>query len=313
VLLGHPHPLWGTCFRRSCAQPGWRRVIVLAPFSHADLRQVAFLEPILPHCDVYLAITGSYWFSSIAASPVAHWRPKMVHLDLAIDRRDFPVLKPRFNPPGQRRFVYIGGREVAKNVGYLSQIAQAMPETSIAWMGRGSPAIRRLEPLGYLDFRTSVARQQVAGFDFMLTVGHADANPTTILEAMAWGLIPVCTPQSGYMGFPGIVNVPLDDPQRVAAILRNLQTMPEATLLDWQRQNWALLDSHFTWDRFTQQVVDAIESEARPPLERISWSCRASIRWAELRSPHFFLRPRPLKRLAQRMWRQYRQDRQGTP
>ena len=44
----------------------------------------------------------------------------------------------------------------------------------------------------------------------MITLGSADANPTTILEAMAWGLIPVCSVQSGYEGFSSIRNISID-------------------------------------------------------------------------------------------------------
>ena len=41
LLLGHPHPSPRTIFRTSARQPGWRRVVMLCPYAHGDLRQVA--------------------------------------------------------------------------------------------------------------------------------------------------------------------------------------------------------------------------------------------------------------------------------
>ncbi|HEX9045370.1 MAG TPA: hypothetical protein VF802_10125 [Candidatus Limnocylindrales bacterium] len=212
-----------------------------------------------------MAICGRFWFQWIQRSECAHWAPKMRHLDLAIDRDDFPVLRTQFHPPGRRRFCYIGSTASFKNTEYLTALAARLPDTEIAWIGRGQP-IRGLKPLGWADFSSDTGRALVSGFDFLVTVGRADANPTTILEAMAWGLIPVCTPQSGYAGVEGIVNVPLDDPAAAAAILARLNEAPEEELLALQAINWAALDQHYTWDRFAAQVVDAIESTESPAL-----------------------------------------------
>ena len=252
----------------------------MSPYHHGDRVQVAFLDDVLPHCDLYLAITGRYWFERVAASPFAHWAPMMRHLDLAVDRDDFPVTKRTFAPPGLRRVVYIGHSGWTKNPGYLSAIAAAAPEIAIGWVGGGKAGIPGLRPLGYHDFATDAGRASVAGYDFMLTVGRADANPTTILEAMAWGLIPVCTPESGYAGYPGIVNVPMDRPEEAAGVLRALQEMPDARLRAMQADNWAMLDRHFNWDRFARDVVAAVESGEAPGTTPVSrthrWALRAS-------------------------------------
>lgn len=295
ILLGHPHPAPWTCFRMSMGRPGWRKVIVLAPYHHGDLEQVAFLDPIVARADRFLAITGNYWAATLARSPFAHWLPKLTHLDLAVDREDFPPAKAAFAPPGRRRFVYIGHSGWTKNTPYLSAIAARMPEAEIAWIGAGRAPIPGLRPLGFQDFRREEARSLVAGYDFMITVGRADANPTTVLEAMAWGLIPVCTPQSGYIGYEGIVNLPLDRPEAAVARLRWLQMLPDATLRRLQRANWELLDAHFTWDRFAAQVVAAIEEPARPAAGRAPLARRARLRWASLTSPYSPLRPGGLR------------------
>jgi glycosyltransferase involved in cell wall biosynthesis len=297
VLLGHPHPSPRTVFRRSLDRPGWRRRLMLAPFSHGDLGQVAFEDPIVRKCDKVLAITGHYWWETVSGSACSHWQPKMVHLDLAVDRSDFPVLDRTFAPPGRRRVLYIGSTAWWKNTPYLSAIADRLPGVEFGWMGAGPP-IRGFDALGYVDFATPEGRATVSRYDFLLTVGRADANPTTILEAMSWGLIPVCTPQSGYAGLAGIPNVPLGNAARAAEIVRGLLDAPDAELVAMQRANWDRLDRDHTWDGFAAKVLDQIEGDDSPPLGRETPVRRARFWFAAATSP--YARPRTALRAARR-------------
>jgi len=274
VLIGHPHRRRHTAFQQGLATPALRRRLVLAPYV-PDLRQVAWLDPIVSRCDLFLAITGRYWFERIAESSLRRWAPKMRHVDLAVDRARFAPLPRQFNPPGRRRFVYIGHTAHNKNVGYLAALQSACPETRFGWIGRaGRRGIAGVEAFGILDFAQTASRAILSKFDFLLTVGRCDANPTTILEAIAWGLVPVCTPQSGYDGQAGIVNLPLDDLPAAVARLRMLQECPTQELLTLQAEGRAALDSHFHWDRVYAQVRDAIESTESPLLQPPDWRHR---------------------------------------
>lgn len=299
VLLGHAHPAPWTIFRRSAKRRGWRRVIALSPYNH-DPRQVSFFDAVISRCDHFLAITGNYWADSIGDSLFSHWAPKMVHVDLAVDRRDFPVIKKRFNPPGSRRFVYIGHAGWQKNTRYLQTIARMMSGTAFSWMGSGTRGIKGVRSLGRQDFTSEEARRLVAEHDFLLTVGRADANPATVLEGMAWGLVPVCTPTSGYAGYPGIVNLPLDDPAGAVGVLDAHQAVPEGQLLEMQEVNWQALDAHFNWDRFAGQVFDAIRSDASPALRAEDPGRKMRLRVATLSSPYSMLHPRSLRPLVNR-------------
>ena len=171
----------------------------------------------------------------------------------------------------------------------------------IAWIGSGSD-YAGLRKLGRLDFATTEARKVVSEYDFLVTVGKADGNPTTILEAMSWGLIPVCTPQSGYEGYESIINIPLGDAAGSVRILRNLQEVPESTLHRYQLANWHLLEDHFNWDRIGRDVIDAIEDTSSPVLGKESFKRRLEIRWAEIRSPYWgdYLNPNKLSRRLRR-------------
>lgn len=292
ILLGHAAYVAQTCFRLSLSQPGWRRVIALFPYHHGNDVAVAFADSFMNRCDLYLAITGNFWYNSVKSSLFSHWFPKMVHVDLAIDKNDFPPIKTVFNPVGKRRFVFIGSPGWTKNPMYLSAIAKAIPEYSISWIGNGNPTdLPGLIHLGYQDFSSDEAKLLISEFDFMITVSDADANPATILESMAWGLIPVCTPQSGYIGYPGIVNVPLGNPKKVVEVIYQLQSLPNSTLQDMQLSNWNALDIHFNWDRFVEQVIQAIESNDCPSTEKISLFRKLRIRLAVFRRHFMKLRP----------------------
>jgi glycosyltransferase involved in cell wall biosynthesis len=290
ILIGHPHPAPWTVFRMSSMVPGWKRILVLCPYSHGSTGQVAFLDAVVGRADVFLAITGPYWARRVGEGPFRHWASKLVPLDLAVDRHDFPRIKAGFAPPGKRRFVYVGNTIPPKNVDYLAAIARAMPEAEIAWLG-GGRAIEGVRALGFHDFATRPAQEILARFDFLVTVGSSDANPTTILEAMAWGLVPVCTPQSGYEGEPGIPNVPLDDVAGAVAALRSLQQAPAGRLEALREANDAQLATRFTWERFLSRVDEAVNSDARLPGHPAPIGARMRIRLAAATSRYSPLRP----------------------
>jgi glycosyltransferase involved in cell wall biosynthesis len=286
VLLGHPYPDPRSIFRRSLTQEGWHRRLMMAPFEHRDFRRISFEDPLVEHCDLVLAITGPYWFETVEDSLCSHWSPKLIHLDLAVNRDDFPFLKTSFGAPGKRRVVYIGHTAGYKNTPLLSEIAARLPGVEFAWIGTGTRPIPGLANLGFVDFASRAGKELVAGFDFLLTVGDADANPTTILEAMSWGLIPICTPTSGYQDIPSIPNVSVNDAEAAAAVVRKFLSADESDLIAMQSANRKLLDDHFTWDRFADQVVDAIESSESPPLGRQSRRRRLLITFYDVTSPY---------------------------
>ena len=275
----------------SAQKKGWKRVLGLAPFcpDHTGW-QNAFGNKIIKNCDRYLAITGNSWMNRLKDSPFHHWEPKIVHLDLAVDRGNFPFIKENFNPTGKRRFLYIGHTAWFKNISFLEQLTQKFPNIDFAWIG-GTQSLKNIKKLGKYDFSNQKAKNLIQEYDFLITVGSADANPTTVLEAMAWGLIPVCSVQSGYEGFSGIQNISIGLIEDAVATIEKLQSVSEVQLKKWQQENLDCLDSHFNWERFCSQVLDEIESKYSPDLTKTSFNNRLSLLAAELESPNFWGRP----------------------
>jgi hypothetical protein len=295
ALVGHAHPLPGTLFRRSSRKKGWARVVLLQPFSH-DFRQVGYLRNIVPRCDEFLAITGPYWTRNLSHTPFAPWAQGMVQVDLAVDTHEFPPVKSRTQPPGHRRFLYVGSDESPKNLSYLDAIARELNGFEFHWIGTGRRSWPHLRTRGYHDLASDAGRQLIDEFDLMITVGSADANPAAIVEGMAWGLVPICTRESGWDTPGRLFFLPRDDVGTAAKILRELQFVPSVALEAVRHHNWHALREHYNWRRFADQVRTALETDRTRQWERLPHTAsttmalgQASGWWSPLR-PRVWLR-----------------------
>jgi hypothetical protein len=293
VLLGHAHPAPLSVFRRSMRHTAWRRVILMQPFNHS-LAQLAWLQPMVERCDWFLAITGDYWITTLASSAFASWKPKMIRLDLAVDTRHFPLLKTSYAPPGRRSFLYVGGRGAGKNTGYLQALAQAYGAERFATAGARIPG---LHCHGQLDFAQASAQALLRGHDCLLMTSDADANPTTLLEAMAWGLVPMATQRCGYLDEPGIAALPLANVAAGCAALRTLDWLPDAELKRRASFNRQRVQQHYHWERFGQRVLHTIERPDRGGAVRTPAATWLQLAAASAASPHSPLRPRQWRAL----------------
>jgi glycosyltransferase involved in cell wall biosynthesis len=274
ILIGHPHPFEYTVMNLSMKNQGWKRKIILQPYN-GNVEYVGYIDNCIDNADSFLAITGKYWFNEIPNSIFARWYPKMKHLDLAVDIKAFEKIKIHFNEQSKRKFVYIGNDISVKNVDYLEEIAKKLPNYEFHTIGN----IKKRSYLinhGYLDLNSKEARNLLREFDFMITVGSWDANPTTILESIAWGLIPICTPTSGYNSCPGIINIPLNNTKKAIDIINNLQDLSCHELNKIQYAGYNTLIEYYNWDRFCEQVKEEILSKNNYTLfekhEKIQYS-----------------------------------------
>lgn len=262
VLIGHPHPASYTIFRRSIKNKGWRRKIILAPFNH-DSRQVGFIDGFIDDVDLYLAITGNYWFRRIKGSRFDRWLPKIRHMDLAVDLSKFEKIKNNFGSVGNRRFIYIGNDHPGKNLKFLSELALACG-IEITWAGKGG-VYPGLKNIGYCDFQSKSGKEIISNHDFLITVGSYDANPTTILEALAWGIIPVCTVTSGYENFEQILNISGNSIDDAVNLMYELQFL-DSEKLKLMSESGRRLAADFSWDAFHKKVYEEIYSNTSPVL-----------------------------------------------
>jgi len=259
VLIGHPFPDdLSRAFNRACLKGHFAARVAMNPLQYGLPEYVQALAPALDACDHILGITGPYWFDTWSQGPFARLTPKITRLDMAIDISRFPRVKRSFNPAGRRKFLFIGNGGPQKGTHLLSHLfGLARGKHECVWIGadRNFPNLER-RPFQVLE-RAAVERL-AAECDVFLTMGVADANPTTILEAMAWGFPVACTPQSGYYRMSEIRELSTSDMALNLAVLDYFQSADETELLQLADRARSLVERHYTFERFTQTVVDTL-------------------------------------------------------
>jgi hypothetical protein len=295
ILLGHPHPYPFTVFRRSFNDDKWAKRIVMCPFT-TNLEQIGYLLPYLRKCDVYLSICGPYWETQMLQSEFASIAERFVRLDMAIDTADFLPIESPIRSPGHRKFVYIGNDSKFKNTSFLRQLADARPNW-FSWIGTNENYSEFDSCIPFLDFSIDSSRNTLSNFDFMVTTGSSDANPTTILESMSWGLIPVCSPESGYTNIEGIINLDIHDLEKSLATIDALQFSDESYLRSLRLNNYDLVTSTYSWTSFCSQVVKAIESKPREIRNTLPYAIIVKAQLRALVSPYSIFRPKNLSNL----------------
>jgi glycosyltransferase involved in cell wall biosynthesis len=243
-----------------------RALAIITPL-HCDINintthiNKAFLDHVnslMPHVDVLFAIMGQYWWDQWDQSPYAHWKSKMVRLDMAVDVKYYPLIKKKFNKLGKRKFLYIGKNDPMKGVDFLSKLAFELKNYEFGWIGVGAdiPGVKRISGPRQLDpeYMSKVAED----YDFFISPSLADPNPTTILESMAWGFPVICTPQSGYYETEYIRNIYRNDFTKSVKIIRALQDLNEIELFKWSKLARRVVENDYNWGRFTGTILNHI-------------------------------------------------------
>lgn len=245
ILIGHPHPQPGRVFLNSLDHHGWGRRIALSPFNGSP-EDLPFIEGVIHRVDLWLSICGPRWASEL------RW-PNAKPIDMAIEPSDFPPLKDALRPPGRRRFLYVGCTLANKGTDLLRDTAARLPEESIGHIGWGViPGVCRH---GYVDTASEAGRALIGGYDFLLSPGLHDANPTTVLEASCWGLIALATAGSGWGEDIRGEAMP-SEPDAAAAFIRNWQRWPGdgASIIRARRER----AKHYSWQRLVSAVLEAL-------------------------------------------------------
>lgn len=265
VVLGHPWYEAGRVMERALLdQRPCRLKALIFPIHHGlpagtGPEDNTYAMPLVEMADLVLGIMGPYWYDTLGSSRFASWRDKVVRLDMAVDTHQYPRIKYGFNPPGRRGFLYIGSSRPLKGPDVLAKTMSRLGDYRRGWIGYGDeiPHVPRLAAGAEL---TATFMQQVAGnYDIFVNTSLSDANPTTILEAMAWGFPVACTPQSGYYKMPTVVELSTTDIDANVRRLLELQLAPEDRLQSLADQNRSLVETEYSWDRFCATVWRQIE------------------------------------------------------
>jgi hypothetical protein len=259
VLIGHylagdESGVW----QRACRDGRFAVRIAMNPLHHYMPEVCGELDPYVARVDRIFGIMGPYWYDTWQESALAHWFPKIVPFDMAIDIAAFPRVKTRFNPPGRRRFLYVGWAGTQKGTHLLSILFGLGRRHRCVAIGPAT-AIPNVECRPRVRFTRAYLERLAEECDFLLVPGVSDANPTVVLEAMAWGFPVACTPQSGYYGIPEILPLSITDMSHNLAALDRLQEADERELLQRAEAARALVAERYTWARFVDTLNTALD------------------------------------------------------
>ena len=246
ILIGHPAWESNCIMQNSCKTKGWKRILLLAP-PHWPYGET-ILNECLTYADKYLCIAGPYWDQMIKIK----WWPKAKRLDMAIDIEKFPRIKGQLASPGTRGIAYIGCTVPQKGPGYLEKIISRLDW--LKWGHFGYGRINGAEEYGFCDFHTQYAMQQLAKYDIIIAPGKQDANPTTILEALCWGLYPIATITSGW-SYDVCSLISSDNASEAAAAICDRVYDQD---LDEKLAGLQKSLSRYTWSHFVDQIEEEL-------------------------------------------------------
>jgi glycosyltransferase involved in cell wall biosynthesis len=283
ILLGAPHPAPWTVFNRSARYGGFKKIVAISPLSTADLRNQAFIAHSLRFCDFFVALGGDYWRLNHYLSTYGGLRTPTVYLDLGVDLNVF-----RFSDDHERGFLYIGHNHWTKNTDYLTEISSLLPHERFGFLGAGEP-IKGFKRHGRIPLHSKEARQVLKQYSYLIIGSRSDANPAVILEAMALGLIPICTPQCGFIETSDrykVLNIPLDDAKTASGVLGATAGWSEEELSSLRIVNRDLVTSNFSWEKFSETIRLLVEDVPNNELGMNSSALtRLKLLAGEIRSP----------------------------
>lgn len=252
ILLGHIWPDTKSIVWRALNNIKFSKKYLITPYNH-DPSQISWTYEAAKKCDKYFAICGRYWIDTFDHSPLKDFKEKIVHLNMAINSTDYPLVKSSFNPPGKRKFFYIGRTGKEKGVDLLEKYADNVPgfKGGYVCMGgdiRGWNKIsepRKLTP----EFMKRVAEE----YDVFINMSRADAQVTTVLEAMSWGFPVACTKESGYSE-ENFFYMDLLNEDKNKKIISTIQQLSNEKLLDIALANRKLVETKYSWNMFINSL-----------------------------------------------------------
>jgi glycosyltransferase involved in cell wall biosynthesis len=178
---------------------------------------------------------------------------------MAIDPVAYPYVKGEFTT--RRQLLYLGSATPNKNLPFLVAIMKAMPDITLHWYGGESrhqlARLRNVRTTGWVTLDRARAEEIARNCDIMVSTSDSDANPATLLEAMAWGLVTACTKESGYYNDPLFTELPLNNVPLAVQALRGLLAAPD--LKERSLAGRREIETKYTWDIFCEKVWDGIK------------------------------------------------------
>src|SRR3989344_3030369 len=233
--------------------PNHRQTYIIMPYSNDPLFVGWANTVVEKYGKNMILLSGKIWFDNWEKSP---WKKyhifRRVRVDMGINPADYPVVKKTFNPKGKRGFLYVGHASWYKNTIQLEKIAESMPGFEFGHIGSGH--IKGWKKIvEFADLNEHFMTEIVKTYDFFVNVSW-DAQVTTVLEQMCFGLVVACTPESGYT-CPSLIQLSCTDTAHNVYELEKLQEMDEEDLLRTAKENREYATTNHSWKQFCDTII----------------------------------------------------------
>jgi glycosyltransferase involved in cell wall biosynthesis len=84
-------------------------------------------------------------------------------------------------------------------------------------------------------------------------MSRADAQATTVLEAMCWGFPVACTRESGYTD-EDFFYLDLEDEKANTDQINRIQALTDNELIEISRKNRKIVETNYSWDKFLSKL-----------------------------------------------------------
>jgi hypothetical protein len=264
IVVGH---VWDTpsSFMQQALTQHICPVFVLQPYTHHMVsendvpRYLSYFE----RSTHLFWITGRTWFDTMNESRFASLKHKSTRLDMAIDSKTLhPYSKQTWNPPGKRAALCIGNDTPAQNWAEVAELARTSG-LKLGYCGNADAAIFKhvanFKHFGGVTFDPQTIAAMCKEYDALICLHRESANPTVLLEAVAWGLQAYCTETSGYYANEPFMELRLDDFAFNWDQIVCLQSVPEAWLRARSQATRILVEQAYNWDIFCDTLWRGIE------------------------------------------------------
>lgn len=191
------------CFSQQVTRQTCRAKIILQPYTSVMVGKEALpsLHEQWQAADWLFLNTGQYWWDNMPSTEYAVYQSKATRLDNTVNPSLHPFSKRKWNKQGERAFLCIGYANPIKGLDAVAEVAQV---TGMKLLHCGSTPDgfwqhgARVKSIGGMEFTPENIQWVCDNYDAFITMGRFDANPTALAETACWGLLPCCTPESGY-------------------------------------------------------------------------------------------------------------------
>lgn len=259
ICICHPGSALSTLAAR-----GQSKLYMICPWSSwpPNLQsggQHLWIKPQFNAVKKIFGLGGKIWGEKAAEkdNPYYKWHKKLHLVNMGVNAERFVNWKNNvFNKPGKRGFLFMGSPTWWKGVNELKACFKDKPYD--LWMcgeGPKKDIAPNIHYMGLVNNNGETLRKLVTNkIDFYIQMSHFDAQATTILEGVAHGLVPVCTPESGFSN--AIMLKQAKEVEENRKILDDLQQMPQDQMANKSKQCIDIIKKEHNWNAIVDSILD---------------------------------------------------------